>query len=206
MTIRALPSEEGEEDLLFPSMHHMVTALYGRYQPRIRCYLLGKLAGQRASRDLADDLTQLTFIRLWKALQRGVCFQTEAQACHYLHAIAANLVRDQWRHVQACAEVPLPSFAPNAANDGAWWIVEPSAPDAQDARETLLVLTHLLSAMPDPDRTLLLAHAYGYPWEMIAAHCATSVSSVKSRLARARMALREQYAAAMQEPADDCSP
>lgn len=86
----------------------LVTTLYEAYQPRIRSYLLGKLSGQRAACDLAEDLTQLTFVRLWKALQRGVCFQTEAQACHYLHAIAANLLRDQWRQDQQRREVPLP--------------------------------------------------------------------------------------------------
>jgi RNA polymerase sigma factor (sigma-70 family) len=146
----------------------------------------------RARADVTDDLTQQTFIRLWRAMQQGVRFQTEAHARRFLYAVAVNLVRDQWRSDQHRAEVPLPS---SVEDDGtpAWH--EPCADDGDDeARETLLDVAQVLATMPERDRMLLVAQACGYGHETLAAQYARSVSGIKNRIARARSALRGRYA------------
>lgn len=83
------------------------------------------------------------------------------------------------------------------ADDGAWWSGEPCATDDAEARETLLVVTQVLTMLSAHERELLLASAYGYRHDEQAQRLDISIPSVKGRLLRARMALREQYARAI---------
>jgi RNA polymerase sigma factor (sigma-70 family) len=169
-----------------------VTALCEQYMPLIRTFIWRKLGVRRAREDVAEDLTQQTFIRLWRAMQHGVSFQTEAHARSFLHAIAANLLRDQWRSDQLRAEVPLPS---SVAEESASWPSEPCAPDTgNDVRETLLDVTQVLLTMPESDRVLLLAHACGYRYEVMATYYALSIPGIKNRIYRTRTAFRQRYA------------
>jgi RNA polymerase sigma factor (sigma-70 family) len=170
-----------------------VTVFYEAYHCLVRADLARQLAGGQmrdGREDVVDDLTQLTFIRLWHAMQRGVTFQTEAHVRGYLHTIVVNLVRDQWRHERLRTELSLPPFP---LEEEVSWFVEPSTSDGQAARETLLLVAQVLLELHEADRTLLLAHAYGYPFATIAAHFASSIPGVKCRLARVRTALRERY-------------
>jgi RNA polymerase sigma factor (sigma-70 family) len=177
-----------------------VTLLYETYQGLLRAYLMRQLAGRRARADVAEDLTQLTFLRVWKAMQRGVRFHTPAQARHFLFATATNLLRDQWRTDHQRAEVPLPLLP---LEEGASWFAEPCAPDDTTAHETWLLVAPVLARLAPTEREALLGYACGYRHHEQAARQGISLAGVKGRIRRARAALRERYDAAMRETADD---
>jgi RNA polymerase sigma factor (sigma-70 family) len=173
-----------------------IAALYETYQRPMFRFICHQLGPRRASHDIAADLTQLTFIRLWHAMQRGARFQTPAQARSFLHTIATNLLRDQWRSDHQRAEVPLVPVEGDADECAAFGALAPCIPQAADGDalwETLLVVEQVLATLPPEKREVLLAHACGYRHDEQAARLGISVSGVKNRIARARTTLRERY-------------
>jgi RNA polymerase sigma factor (sigma-70 family) len=173
-----------------------IAALYETYQRPMFRFICHQLGPRRASHDIAADLTQLTFIRLWHAMQRGVRFQTPAQARSFLHTIATNLLRDQWRSDHQRAEVPLVPGEGDADECAASGGLEPCTPqtaDEGDLWETRLVVEQVLATLPAEKQEVLLAHACGYRHDEQAARLGISVSGVKNRIARARTTFRERY-------------
>lgn len=134
--------------------------------------LLAHLGGP----DIADDLTQETYLRVIGALPR---FAARSSARTWLLALARRVWVDNIRHDMARPRKSATEYedaaalAPAPENAGTWseWI---------DARS-------LIDALPDDRReALILTQVLGYTYEEAAKIAGVRVGTIRSRVARAR--------------------
>lgn len=134
--------------------------------------LLAHLGGP----DIADDLTQETYLRVIGALPR---FAARSSARTWLLSLARRVWVDNIRHDMARPRKSATEYedaaalAPAPENAGTWseWI---------DARS-------LIDALPDDRReALILTQILGYTYEEAAKIAGVRVGTIRSRVARAR--------------------
>jgi len=144
--------------------------LVASHYPRI-FRLLRYLTGRP---DIAEDLTQQTFVRAWQALPN---FRYQSSVATWLHRIAyheyTHWLRDRREHASLDSAAHL------------------AAPDTSHEWETL-VLPHALGQLtPEHREAFLLYHIQELSVGEIAAILEVPVGTVKSRLYTARQRLRE---------------
>lgn len=146
-----------------------VTSNYPRIYRLLR-YLTGRS-------DVAEDLTQQTFLRAWQALPS---FRQKASLATWLHRIAyreyTHWLRDRREHasLEAAADI--------------------AAPETSHEWETL-VLPHALAQLSAEHReTFLLFHIQELSINEVAAILEVPTGTVKSRLFASRQRLRELLA------------
>lgn len=151
------------------------SALYKKYAPDVFRFAL-YLSGDRSQ---AEDITSETFVRAWTSPEAIDVTTVKA----YLFTIARNLflhgLRRKSRHVQLDPEKELadPQASPYA--------------HAEQKAELNAVLAGL-QQLPEIDRAALLMRAQdGMPYEEISQALGISLSSVKVKIHRARLALAE---------------
>jgi RNA polymerase sigma-70 factor (ECF subfamily) len=128
------------------------------------------------SRDLADDLVQETLLKAWAARKR---FQAGTNMRAWTFIILRNLFLSQMRR---------------ARFKGEWDDLTASkllaAPASQDRHVELGDLQRALMHLPQPQReALILVGAGGFAYEEAAEICGCAVGTIKSRVARGRVAL-----------------
>jgi RNA polymerase sigma-70 factor, ECF subfamily len=128
------------------------------------------------SRDLADDLVQETLLKAWAARKR---FQAGTNMRAWTFIILRNLFLSQMRR---------------ARFKGEWDDLTASkllaAPANQDRHVELGDLQRALMHLPQPQReALVLVGAGGFAYEEAAEICGCAVGTIKSRVARGRVAL-----------------
>jgi len=128
------------------------------------------------SRDLADDLVQETLLKAWAARLR---FQAGTNMRAWTFIILRNLFLSQMRR---------------ARFKGEWDEISASkllaAPASQDRHVELGDLQRALLHLPQPQReALILVGAGGFAYEEAAEICGCAVGTIKSRVARGRVAL-----------------
>jgi RNA polymerase sigma-70 factor, ECF subfamily len=131
-----------------------------------------------ASRNQAEELTQETFVRAWRAL---ASFRGESALGSWLHRLAVNVVLEAGRSERRRTARVVP--VPDLSGFGRAGTAEPGiAVDLQRA----------LATLPDGARTVFVLHdVEGYRHEEIAAMRGVSTGATKSQLHRARRLLRE---------------
>lgn len=159
-------------------------AAYGvlvrRHQDRIYRHLLN-LTG---SREEALELAQQAFIEAWQALPNWV---PNAQFHTWLYRIASNAAIDVLRRRKVVRFVPLDDDYDAPADQ--------PGPEAQlQARQSLRALDAALARLPPQQREIvLLREVEGLSYAELAATLGIDEGTVKSRLARARVALVALY-------------
>jgi RNA polymerase sigma factor (sigma-70 family) len=133
------------------------------------------------SRDLADDLVQETLLKAWAARKR---FQAGTNMRAWTFIILRNLFLSQMRR---------------ARFKGEWDDVTAakilSAPASQDRHIELGDMQRALLHLPQPQReALILVGAGGFAYEEAAVICGCAVGTIKSRVARGRVALENLMA------------
>lgn len=129
--------------------------------------------------DLAEDLTQDVFVRVWE--RRGQ-FSGDGDVRSWILSIATNLLRDRAR-VRSRRDELLNREAPG-------W--ETRAFDSSGAVHARLTLGDALGRLPEEQRTALLLHEVdGYTHAEIGEMTGVAEGSSKARVSRARAALRE---------------
>jgi len=128
------------------------------------------------SRDLADDLVQETLLKAWAARKR---FQAGTNMRAWTFIILRNLFLSQMRR---------------ARFKGEWDELTASkilsAPASQDRHIELSDMQRALMHLPQPQReALILVGAGGFAYEEAADICGCAVGTIKSRVARGRVAL-----------------
>src|SRR5258706_5411032 len=128
------------------------------------------------SRDLADDLVQETLLKAWAARKR---FQAGTNMRAWTFIILRNLFLSQMRRSRF---------------KGEWDDVTASkllaAPASQDRHVELGDLQRALMHLPQAQReALILVGAGGFAYEEAAEICDCAVGTIKSRVARGRVAL-----------------
>ena len=130
------------------------------------------------NRDLADDLVQETLLKAWAARQR---FQAGTNMRAWTFIILRNLFLSQMRR---------------ARFKGEWDDLTASkilaAPASQERHVDLGDLQRALLHLPQPQReALILVGAGGFAYEEAAEICGCAVGTIKSRVARGRVALEQ---------------
>jgi RNA polymerase sigma factor (sigma-70 family) len=128
------------------------------------------------NRDTADDLVQETLMKAWAARKR---FQAGTNMRAWTFIILRNLYLSQMRR---------------ARFKGEWddLVAEKmlAAPAGQDRHVELGDLQRALLHLPQPQReALILVGAGGFAYEEAAEICGVAVGTIKSRVARGRVAL-----------------
>ena len=128
------------------------------------------------SRDLADDLVQETLLKAWAARKR---FQAGTNMRAWTFIILRNLFLSQMRRVRFKGEWDDITAAKILA-----------APASQDRHIELGDMQRALMHLPQPQReALILVGAGGFAYEEAADICGCAVGTIKSRVARGRVAL-----------------
>jgi RNA polymerase sigma-70 factor (ECF subfamily) len=163
------------------------------YQDRIYgiCY------GMVRNRDLADDLTQDAFLKVIKGLHS---FDGRSKFSTWVYRVVTNVCLSKLRSEKIRRHASLEGMT--ASGDGSgdaltaaegFEQVREQNPSkrVQHDEDADLVLEALSTLEPDQRAVLLLCDCRGLPYEQIAEVLGVAVGTVKSRLFRARGALRE---------------
>lgn len=125
--------------------------------------------------DLAEDLTQDLFLRVLKGIRR---YEEQDREKAWIYRIARNLLLDHWK---------TQSKRPIQADTNHEFT--PSQPPTQFLG---LRIERSLQKLPDADReALVLREVGGLSYDEIAEVTSTSTGSVRSRIFRTRLALRD---------------
>ncbi len=139
------------------------------------------------NRDLADDLVQETMLKAWAARNRFHA-GTNMRAWtfiilrnHYLSQIRRSRFRGEWDDLVADRIL--------------------AAPAGQDKQIELTDVNRALQLLPAAQReALILVGAGGFAYEEAAEICGVAVGTIKSRVARGRVALEEMLSGSALPP------
>lgn len=171
--------------------------LVGRYEKQVYNTAY-RLSG---SYDDASDIAQEAFLRAWNNLKS---FRGEAAFSTWVFRIVTNVFLDERKRVRARREhrslddVLSPSGSANAnGGDGVVTLqFEDCAPSPQDRveqQERLSLLEDAIADLPEAQRVMVvLYHSQSKSYEEIAEIMSLPMGTVKSRLNRARLALKNR--------------
>jgi RNA polymerase sigma-70 factor (ECF subfamily) len=141
--------------------------------------------------DLAADATQETFISAFRSIAsfRGGSFKS------WLLRTVTNACYDELRRRKRRPTVPLePQHDQGGEIDSPRWLADPGLTPSQKAEADELehAIQHCLDALPTDFRTVVvLADIQGLDYTEVASAARVPLGTIKSRLARARLRLRE---------------
>jgi len=143
----------------------------------------------------AEDLTQDTFVNAYRA-RNG--FRGDSQVYTWLYRIAVNLTRNRLEHLTRRA-----GLDEDAGDEQEWWgdgscDARPDR-EAENAELGRVVAQAVLGLRPDYREVVVLREYELFSYEEIARILGCSVSTVKTRLFRARSVLRRKLARYVQE-------
>jgi len=157
--------------------------LIKRYLAVIYNYALGFVK----DRDAAEDLTQETFVKVWKKIKK---YNNQYKFKNWLYAVAKNTALDYLRKNKAV------NFSALDGEDG--WLFEESikdnspAPDAGLAALAAAAVKAAVDKLPEKYRhAVSLRYRDGYKFREIAARLKESIETVKSRNRRALIYLKK---------------
>lgn len=135
----------------------------------------------------AEDVVQDAFISAWRSIRsfEGTSFRA------WMFRIVTNRALDRLRAAKRRAELPL---EPSEDDEATW--AEPAAtgPELADiaaSREAVALVEEALAAIPADQRAaLLLRDVEGFAYEEIALMTGVELGTVKSRIHRGRLAVR----------------
>ena len=170
-------------------------AIVRAHQDRVYAFCARMLSDREEALDVSQDV----FLSAWRNL---AAFRGESALSTWLLRIAANrcLNRIRQRKSLASREGPWP----DAGADGEGPEFQPASPEGgrpdrvAENREMGAILADALGRIdPDSRWLVLLSDVEGFSYEELAEMAEVPVGTVKSRLHRARMALRRMLAPAV---------
>jgi RNA polymerase sigma-70 factor, ECF subfamily len=177
---RAVISDAQLLALANESRHDALDALYAAYKSRIYTFLLRFLGDP----ELADDVTQEAFTKAFTALPK---LERGTKVLPWLYKVASNTAIDHVRRRKRFTWVRMGAME-NTSHE----------PHAADESGTVGEREHVqavLRTLPPENAVALLLHALeGYSYKEIAEIQGASLTAVRSRIARARIAFKEGYA------------
>jgi len=139
------------------------------------------------NQDLAFDLVQETFLKAYKAIDT---FRLGARFYTWVYKIALNSLRSHWRKDGI---LPTEQQLDEDLDDGIVHRGSNNPADLAEAGEMEAAMQRSISTLPERHREILvLRDVEGLEYEQIADMLELSLGTVKSRLHRARMALKEK--------------
>jgi len=155
------------------------------------------------SYDDASDISQEAFVRAWNNLKS---FRGEAAFSTWVFRIVTNVFLDERKRVRArkeqCSLDDVLSPSGSGGANGAEGVVTrqfedrgPSPQDRVEQQERLSILENAIADLPEAQRVMVvLYHSQGKSYEEIAEIMSLPMGTVKSRLNRARLALKNRLA------------
>jgi len=168
--------------------------LVQRYQNKVYTLAVHLLGDREEGRDAAQEV----FIRVYNALPR---FRKEADFLPWLYTITANIVRDRWRRQQrekGTIRVSLDEMTVELADHR---FTPESVLVKKDVR--LMVEKAVVSLPWDYRIPILLRHTHELSYEEIADIMKIPLNTVKTRIRRGRLLLKD-ILAPMLEQRRDC--
>ena len=161
-------------------------ALIERHQTAVHAVIWRMLAGRQVHR--AEDLVQETFVRVLRALP-GFDPAGPATLTTWILTIATRLVLNELRRPEHAALTEEPAGARSDRADA-----------GAERRWLAAVIQAAVAALPDNQRAVFVLREYhDLDYSEIAAALELDLGTVKSRLARARGALRARLEVALPE-------
>lgn len=152
---------------------------------RYRAPLFGFFRRRLASRERAEDLTQETFLAVMQASSR---YEPRARLKTYLYGIAFHLLAAERRKLKTN-----PATNPASTEDREFAIT--------DSSETALWVREALQKLDATEREILMLREYEQlSYAEIAGVLRLPVNTVRSRLFRSRMAVKQYLEPAKQAP------
>ena len=131
-------------------------------------------------------------------LRRHGTFDRRAALSTWMHRITANAALNKRRGLRYAIEVPMTSLSRGGRLDADLRpsFVDPAAgPDGEAlSRQRLRALVEVIGTLPEPYQRVIHLQIDGLPSERMAETLRTSLGAAKSRLHRARTALRRRLA------------
>ena len=179
--IPGLPSDVQLLALAREDRGQALELLYGAYKGRIYSFLM-RLVGDP---DTADDVTQETFTKAFRALD-GLA--QDHRILPWLYRIASNSAIDHLRRGRRFTWLRMGKLEGTG--------LEPRMADEHGRVPEREHMQAVLRALPPENAIALLLHAVeGYSYAEIAEIQGCSMTAVRSRIARARSGFRERYEA-----------
>ncbi len=142
--------------------------------------------------DDANDIACEAFIKVFNAINT---FRGDANFSTWLFRIVTNLYLDERKRSKAHMNIPLDEYI-DLDESTVTRQIEDSSPSPQEileSKERAEVLNSAIQQLPDYQRVMvLLFHTQGKSYEEIAEIIGLPIGTVKSRLNRARLALRDK--------------
>jgi RNA polymerase sigma-70 factor (ECF subfamily) len=163
-------------------------ALFRAYEKRVY-NLAYRLSGNY---DEANDISIDALMRVYQAIH---LFRGDANFSTWLFRIVTNVYLDRRKRAKNKQHLSLEEYIELEENSVARQIEDPAPSPAQttETRERNEMLQGAIAALPDYQRAMIvLYHTEGLSYEEIAATMSLPVGTVKSRLNRARLVLREK--------------
>jgi RNA polymerase sigma-70 factor (ECF subfamily) len=173
--------------------HTAFDVLIKRYERPIY-HLAYRLAGNY---DDAHDIAAETFLRIYRAIGT---FQCAITLPAWINRIVANVFYDTRRHAHRHPAVSLDALVEKTGDTllTADSRSEASPENHAEENERKSILNEAIQALPEYQRLMVtLFHSEGRTYEEIADIMRIPVGTVKSRLNRARLALRERLSPQM---------
>jgi len=161
-----------------------------------KIYALGlKVSGNEED---AGDILQETFL---KAVDRIDSFRNESSFGTWLYAIAMNVMRTCFAKRKKVKLKPIEDYLPEHEHNGKSGLLDWKDPHSLfEDGEIRSIIDSFLAEMPDENSTpFVLRYIDEMPVKEIAEVMDLSVPAVKSRILRARLALREHISSRMEE-------
>jgi RNA polymerase sigma-70 factor (ECF subfamily) len=156
-------AQDGDLDAFEALVRHHQAAVY-----RIALRMLGSEAD-------AQDATQETFVRAWRGLKR---FRRESTVSTWLYRIVTRRCLDMLAARRPTEDLQIELAAR----------IDPA--DTAEQRERLRAVTRAIAGLPDEQRAALVLREFeGLSYDQVADVLNTSVSAVKGRIHRARLAV-----------------
>lgn len=142
--------------------------------------------------DDANDIAGEAFIKVFNAIET---FRGDANFSTWLFRIVTNLYLDERKRSKAHMNIPLDEYIDLDESTVTRQIEDtsPSPQELLESKERADVLQSVIQQLPDYQRVMvLLFHTQGKSYEEIAEIIGLPIGTVKSRLNRARLALRDK--------------
>lgn len=144
------------------------------------------------SYDDASDVAQDAFVRAFNAIRS---FRGDAAFTTWLFRITTNVFLDEKKKAKSRPHQSLDEYVELEESSVGRQIEDPSPTpeDAVTAKERTQVLANAIASLPDYQRAMvLLYHIHQKSYEEIAEMMELPIGTVKSRLNRARLALKDK--------------
>ena len=142
--------------------------------------------------DEANDVSVDAFIRVFQAIK---LFRGDAHFSTWLFRIVTNVYLDRRKRLRNKQHLSLEEYIELEENSVSRQIEDPSPTPGQivEDREKTQMLQTAIDALPDYQRAMVvLYHTEGLAYEEIATILSLPIGTVKSRLNRARLTLRNK--------------